>query len=123
MIKLRVMKKEFSKKKLKLTTLIVGSIMSIIIAPKYFNNHHAIGQPTLNGTVVDRNRNPQPFFRVEIEGPSGQFTRFTDENGKFYIDLNRKGRYTIKVTQGRNVKIFNIQVDNLQEEEEFVINF
>ena len=116
------MQKLIFKNIVKLSLLVMSFILSIIIMPKYLNNYYVMGE-ILNGKVVDTNETPQPFLRVEIEGPSGQFTRFTDENGRFSINLDRSGMHTIKIIRDRDVMIFEIQTNNLQEEKRFEIIF
>jgi hypothetical protein len=67
---------------------------------------------TLLGTVVGAASNPKPFVRVEINGPQASIQTFTNEKGKFSVDLSG-GRYTIRVIEMNQAMQFTINVNQV----------
>lgn len=64
---------------------------------------------TLRGRVVGITRNPKPFVRVEISGPQGSITAFTDNDGSFSVEL-QGGQYRIQVIERNQSMQFTIDV-------------
>jgi hypothetical protein len=73
------------------------------------------------GTVIGKNNMYKKYVRVKIGGEEEK-TTFTDENGKFKVNI-KEGAYTITIKERNRSMMFDVKVFESKKEEEFKLKW
>lgn len=86
----------------------------LILFLSNFFVHSIVNGATISGTVIAKAGHPKSFVRVEIFGPQGKFSYFTDGNGEFTTGELKAGKYTIQIIEKNEGTHFTVKLANDQ---------
>lgn len=96
-----------------------GVVLLVLLIGILFGTHAAAA--SLGGTVQGSAGAPKGYVRVDAFGPGNQQT-FTDQNGKFTLDLP-EGEYTIQISERDRVVAFKVRIPRQGLQKTFVVEW